>query len=71
MKDKIIFADKDKFSDRLRQPDSTAFYRFDSLTLTQTDKKENKICALFAFLKISYPRTLHPFAFAKPHKTDP
>jgi len=42
MTDKIIITDKDKFPDRFMQPDST-----------QTDKKENKICRLFAFLKIS------------------
>jgi hypothetical protein len=33
--------------------DLTAFHRHDSLSLTQTDKKEKKICQRFAFLKIS------------------
>jgi hypothetical protein len=53
MKDKIIFADKYKLSDRFMQLDSTAFHRLNNLTLTRTDKKENIICPRFAFLKIS------------------
>jgi len=57
MTDKIIITDKNKFPDRFMQPDST-----------QTDKKENKICRRFAFLKISCKRTLHTFAFAQPHR---
>jgi hypothetical protein len=53
MKDKIIFADKDKFSDRFMQPDCTAFYRQDSCRQISIDKKENKNFPRFAFLKIS------------------
>ena len=53
MTDNIIITDKDNFSDRFMQPDSTVFHRLDSLRLTQTDKKENINCPHFAFLKIS------------------
>ena len=69
MTDKIIFADKDKFSGRLMQPDSTAFHRYDYLI--PTDKKENKICQRFTFLKIYCKRTLHTFAFAPTYKAHP
>jgi hypothetical protein len=53
MTDKIIITNKDKFSDRFMQPDSTAFHRLYSLRQTLTDKKENINCPRFAFLKIS------------------
>jgi hypothetical protein len=44
--------DTDLRLDRAMQTiDLTAFHRLDRLTLT--DKKENKICPRFAFLKIS------------------
>jgi hypothetical protein len=53
MTDNIIITGKYKLSDRFMQPDSTTFHRYDNLTLTQTDKKENINCPRFAFLKIS------------------
>ena len=65
MKDKMIFADKDKFSDRLMQPDSTAFHRYDSLSQTLTDKKENIIFPRFAFLKI-YKKSFAALLFVPP-----
>lgn len=49
MTDKIIFANTDK----LMQPDLTAFHRQDCCNTTSTDKKENINFPRFAFLKIS------------------
>lgn len=71
MTDTFIFTDTNIFQDRFIQPDSTAFDRLDSLTLTQTDRKVNIDFPRFAFLNISYKRTLHTFAFAPPHKAYP
>lgn len=59
------------FDTAMQTPDLTAFHRHDSLTLAQTEKKENKTFPRFAFLKISCNRTLHTFAFAQPHKANP
>jgi hypothetical protein len=39
--------------DKFMQLDLTAFHRQDNWTQTKTDKKENKDCPRFAFLKIS------------------
>ena len=52
--DNIIITNKDKFPDRFMLTDST-----------QTEKKENKICPRFAFLKISkrFAAHLHVAAF--------
>jgi len=39
--------DTDLHLDTVHTIDLTAFHRHDSLALTQTDKKENKICIVY------------------------
>lgn len=62
MKNIFINTKTDKFNDRFMQSETFELPIYDSFRLTQIEKKENKICPRFSFLKISIISVWSTFA---------